>query len=161
MANDRLSQLLGVLLEADVEFVIIGGLAGVLHGAPVTTADIDIVHNKSDANVDRLLALLRAVNARMRADPRNIAPSRAHLQGSGHVLLDTDLGPLDVLCQVGVGQDYAWLLPRSEVLARGGRTLRIVDLPTLIELKLAANRAKDRLVIPLLVATLEERQAKR
>lgn len=92
VAQDRLNQLLGALLDAHIEFVVIGGLAGVLHGAPVTTADIDIVHNKSEQNVDRLLSVLATIHARMRADPRNIAPARTHLQGNGHVLLETDFG---------------------------------------------------------------------
>jgi hypothetical protein len=42
-----------------VDFIIVGGAAAVLHGAPVTTADLDIVPEQSDANVARLLGLLR------------------------------------------------------------------------------------------------------
>lgn len=73
------------------------------------------------------------------------------------MLLDSDLGPIDVLCEIGDGQDYDWLLPRSEELARGARQLRIVNLRTLIELKTAAGQLEDRMAIPVLVATMEER----
>ena len=34
--------------------------------------------------------------------------------------------------------------------------LHVIDLPTLISVKTHAGRAKDRLMLPLLVATLEE-----
>ena len=158
MAADRLIALVDALLSADVEFIVIGGLAAVLHGAPLVTADVDIVHRKTPENVARLFAVLVGLHARARADPRNLPPTESALMGSGHVLLDSDLGPIDVLCRVGEGQDYDWLLPRSEVLSSGDRSVRIVGLRTLIELKVAAGRLKDRMAIPVLVATLEERE---
>ena len=157
MAQDRLIALLDALLAGQVEFVIIGGLAAVLHGAPVTTADIDIVHRKTPDNIRRMLDVLLPLHARFRADPRNLPPTASALGGQGHVLLDSDLGPIDALCEIGPGQDYDWLLPRSDTLTRGDRSVRVVDLPTLIALKVAAGRLKDRLTIPILVATLEER----
>lgn len=95
------------------------------------------------------------MHARARGDDRNLPPTESALLGRGHILLDTDWGPVDLLCEVGAGQDYAWLLPRSEVIARGERSVRIVTLPTLIELKQSANRLKDRLMIPILLATLD------
>ncbi len=158
MATDRLIALVDTLLEAQVEFVVIGGLAAVLHGAPLVTADVDIVHRRTPENVARLLPVLLGLHARARADSRNLPPTESALMGRGHVLLDSDLGPVDVLCEIGLGQDYDWLLPRSEELSRGERRLRIVNLRTLIELKVAAGRVKDRMAIPVLVATLEERE---
>ena len=155
MATSGLIVLLDALLDAEVEFVVIGGLAAVLHGAPLVT--VDIVHRRTADNVARLLGVLLPINAHARADRRNLPPTESALLGRGHVLLDTDLGALDVLCEIGTGQDYEWLLPRSELIERGGKTARIVSLPALIELKLAANRPKDRLAIPILLATLEAR----
>lgn len=161
MAQDRLTALIDALLDAEVEFVVIGGLAAVLHGAPLVTADVDIVHRRTQENVERLLPVLLRLHARARGDTRNLPPTASALMGRGHVLLDSDLGPVDVLCEIGVGQDYDWLLPRSEELARDTRRVRIVSLPTLIELKTAAGRVKDRMAIPVLVATLEERERER
>lgn len=51
MATDRLIALVDALLDAHVEFIVIGGLAAVLHGAPLVTADVDIVHRKSPENI--------------------------------------------------------------------------------------------------------------
>lgn len=157
MATSRLIALLDALLAAEVEFVVIGGLAAVLHGAPVVTADIDIVHRRTPDNIARLLGVLLPLRARARGDSRNLPPTSSALSGRGHILLDTDWGPVNVLCEIGVGQDYDWLQPRSEVIGRGERSVRIVTLPTLIELKQAANRPKDRLAIPILMATLDAR----
>ncbi len=157
MATSRLIELLDVLLAADVEFVVIGGLAAVLHGAPLVTADVDIVHRRTLDNTAKLLGVLLPRRARARGDSRNLPPTESALMGRGHILLDTDLGAIDVLCEIGDGQDYDWLLPRSEVIQRGEHSVRIVNLPTLIELKLAAGRPKDRLAIPILLATLDAR----
>jgi hypothetical protein len=157
----QLDALIDALVDAGVEFVVIGGTAAVLHGAPVVTGDVDIVHNRTAENVARLLAVLLGVRAKARADRRNLPPTESALMGRGLVLLDTDLGPIDVLCELDPGQDYHWLKTRSDVITRGGGELRIVDLPTLIELKTKAGRLKDRLTVPILVATLEERARQR
>jgi hypothetical protein len=143
VAPSRLIALLDALLAAEVEFVVIGGLAAVLHGAPLVTSDVDIVHRRTPENIARLLRVL--------------PPTESALAGRGHILLDTDWGAVDVLCEIGDGQDYEWLQTRSELIERGGRSVRIVSLPALIELKRAANRPKDRLAIPILLATLEAR----
>ena len=65
---------------------------------------------------------------------------------------------IDVLCELDPGQDYDWLLARSEVMPVGEVPVCVVDLPTLIELKTKAGRPKDRITVPILVATLEERE---
>ncbi|TAK30892.1 MAG: hypothetical protein EPO40_06475 [Myxococcaceae bacterium] len=157
MPTPRLESLIDRLTAEGVEFVIIGGAAAMIQGAPVLTLDLDIVHRRTAENVARLLRVLTAVSARLRADRRNIVPTDAMLLGRGHVLLDTAEGPLDVLCEIGEGQDYEWLLPRVDTIERGATIVRVVDLPTLIALKTAAGRPKDRVMLPVLLATLDER----
>ena len=55
-----LSALLKGLKEADVEFVLVGGVAAVAQGAPVTTFDLDIVHRRTDVNVKKLMRFLKS-----------------------------------------------------------------------------------------------------
>ena len=55
-ASASLSEVLEGLLEAGVDFILVGGLAAVIQGAPVTTMDVDIVHSQAPQNIDRLLA---------------------------------------------------------------------------------------------------------
>jgi hypothetical protein len=67
------------------------------------------------------------------------------------------MGPLDPLCELDEGRGYEELLPNSQSVVDEGRMLRVLDLPTLIAVKAKAGRPKDRMVLPILVATLEER----
>ena len=68
------------------------------------------------------------------------------------------MGRLDILCELSDERDYEALLPHSEEVSLGSRWVRLLDLPTLIEVKTAVGRPKDRLAVPVLSATLEERK---
>ena len=109
MQPNSIESLITPLVADGVEFVVVGGMAGVLHGAPVVTKDLDIVHRRTPENVAKLLRILRSIDARLRADARRIEPTESMPSGRGHVLLDTESGPFDVLCELGVGEDYDWL----------------------------------------------------
>lgn len=135
------ASLISALQDADIEFVVVGGMAAVLHGAPVVTHDLDIVHRQTPENITRIVALLDRLHAVMRDDPRNLRPPPAAFSGRGHILLRTDLGALDVLCRLAPEQDYDWVLTHSEETTVGSRPLRVIDLPTLIAVKAATNRA--------------------
>lgn len=154
------SDLLERLLAAGVEFIVVGGGAAVMQGAPVATKDVDIVHSRSPENVERLLRVLLDLHAYDRADlaKRRLPPRAAALAGRGHLLFDTDLGELDVLCEIDGDKGYEELLPHARSLQGAGRTVLVLDLPMLIEVKARAGRPKDRWVLPLLIATLEERE---
>lgn len=154
-----LDALLLELATAGVEFVIVGGVAAVLQGAPVTTLDLDIVHRRTPENVERLLGVLRRLDAVMRYDlaDRGLRPTAEMLSGRGQLNLSTSLGPLDPLCELHEGQGYEELLAHADIVTDDGLSLHVLDLPTLIEIKARAGRAKDRLMLPVLIATLEER----
>jgi len=140
-----------------VELIVVGMAAGVLRGAPVTTIDLDIVHRRSPQNVARLLSVLGDLDAVYRHDPRRLRPAESHLSSPGHQLLVTTLGQLDCLGSVGVDQSYEDLVPRAPELDLGdGFVVRVIDLPTLIELKQEAGRPKDLAALPVLRATLAE-----
>jgi hypothetical protein len=154
-----LDALLLELTSAGVEFVIVGGVAAVLQGAPVTTLDLDIVHRRTPENVERLLGVLRRLDAVMRYDlaNRGLRPTAEMLSGRGQLNLSTSLGPLDPLCELHEGQGYEELLAHADLVTDDGLSLHVLNLPTLIEIKVRAGRAKDRLMLPVLIATLEER----
>lgn len=88
------------LVAHDVEFIVVGGMAAVLQGAPVHTIDLDIVYALSASNIDRLELALTELGAVFRDDPRRIVPNRSHLQSRGHKLLQTTAGPLDALATI-------------------------------------------------------------
>ena len=154
-------ELIRVLVDAGVEFVVVGGAAAVIHGAPLTTLDLDIVHRRTPENVQRLLSVLDEIDAYHRYDPthRRLRPTTDMLLGSGQINLATSLGPLDPLCELSPGQGYEELLSDTVMVTDGGMTIRVLGLEKLIEVKAAAGRDKDRLALPVLIATLEALQS--
>ncbi len=84
-----------------------------------------------------------------------MTPTAEALAGHGHQNLQTNHGPLDLLCQLD-DLGYDELLPRTILVEDGALSLRVLDLPTLIEVKTRAARPKDKIALPLLLATLDE-----
>jgi len=149
------------LLEAGVDFILVGGLAAVIQGAPVTTMDVDIVHSQSAENIDRLGTFLKSVGAvYRRLDDKLIEPKLRDLSGNGHVLLVTRVGPLDVLAVIEGGRSYEDLLQHTVDIDFRGHTLRVLDLKTLIELKKGSTDPKNKQRLPVLRETLRQLEEK-
>jgi len=156
-----LSEVLVGLLEAGVDFILVGGLAAVIQGAPVTTMDVDIVHSQSPENIARLLAFLKSVEAvHRRFDDKLIELKEEDLSGKGHVLLTTGIGAIDVLAVIEGGRSYEDLLEHTVDIDFRGHTLRVLDLKTLIELKKTSTNPKDKQKLPLLRETLRQLEEK-
>ncbi len=157
MKSARFADILRLLAENEVEFVVVGMVAGILQGTPVTTLDLDIVHRRSPENVARLLRVLHGIEAVYRHDPRGLRPQESHLLGPGHQLLTTTHGDLGCLGTLGEGMDYEALLGHTVGMnLPEGLTIRVLSLPALIESKERAGRPKDVAALPLLRATLDE-----
>jgi hypothetical protein len=152
--------LLRALIEDGVEFVVVGGVCAVMNGAPISTLDLDIVPDRSQDNVPRLMRSLERLDARYRdIAGRTLAPDAELLRGTGHNLFLTRSGPLDVLGEIGRGRDFSMLRGRSHVVDIGeGLEIRVLDLDALIEIKREILRDKDRATLPILERTLEERR---
>ena len=159
----RLFQMLRALHDARVEFVVVGGLAAVLDGAPINTFDLDVVHARNEPNIARLLAVLEDLDAVYRIQPeRRIRPSTSHLTSAGHQNLLTRFGWLDLLGAIGRNLTYEDLLPHSVEMDVGeGILVRVLDLETLIAIKEELGGDKDRAVLPILRRTLEEKRKSR
>lgn len=151
-------------VAAKVEFILVGGLAAVLRGAPVQTYDVDLVHSRDAANIDRLIQVLSSIDAVFRAQPwRQLRPNESHLAGKGHLNLLTRYGPVDLLGSIGQpGLTYEELLPFSNEIALGeGLQVRVLTLEKQIEIKEQLSNEKDRLMLPILRGALEkQRQSK-
>ncbi|OGQ89944.1 MAG: hypothetical protein A2289_11170 [Deltaproteobacteria bacterium RIFOXYA12_FULL_58_15] len=153
-----LTTLLERLHDAGVEFVLVGGLAAVSQGAPVTTFDVDIVHRIDPENVSRLLVLLDSLNARHRGQgDRVLRPNSRDLSAGGHCLLMTDLGALDVLGRIEGGRKYEDLVDHARDIQFRGRTMKVLDLSLLVELKRESKQPEDRQRLTILEATLRRR----
>ncbi len=144
-------------MEARVDFILVGGLAAVIQGAPVTTMDVDVVHSQSPENIVRLLSFLKSVDAvHRRLDDRLIEPKEGDLAGRGHVLLTTRIGPLDILAVIEGGRAYEELLEHTVEIDFRGHCLRVLDLKALIEFKKASTDPKDKQRLPVLKETLRQ-----
>src|SRR5690349_11794153 len=114
MHQSRPSAVLRAMHAGGVDFILVGGLAAVLNGAPVNTMDVDIVHSRDPANIARLLPVLESLDAVFRIQPeRRLRPDAGHLAGTGHLNLITRHGPLDLLGTISRDLSYADLLPHS------------------------------------------------
>jgi len=155
-----LGAILEGLIEAGVDFILVGGLAAVVQGAPVTTMDVDIVHNQSPENIAKLLAFLKSIGAfHRRPDDKLIEPQEGDISGMGHALFTTRLGPIDVLAAIEEGRAYGDLLEHTVAIGFRNHTIRVLDLKMLIQLKRASTNLKDKQRLPVLEETL--RQLKR
>jgi hypothetical protein len=146
-------------VEREVDFIVVGGVCAVLHGAPIITLDMDLVHSRQPENLPRLLSALQSLGAIYRGQgERRLSPTLSHLASPGHQLLMTSAGPLDLLGTITENNGYDELLPHTvEVQVREGLRVRILDLETLIASKEAAGRDKDKVVVPILRRVLEEK----
>jgi hypothetical protein len=151
--------ILKTLTDNNVNYIIVGGICAVLHGAPVATFDIDIVHSREPENVERLMKALEELEATYR-DPagRVIKPDKVHLSSPGHHLFMTKAGPLDLLGKLSPGKGYDELI-QNAVTLRISESLEVhlLDLETLIKTKEEAGREKDLAVMAILRKTLEEK----
>jgi predicted nucleotidyltransferase len=150
--------LLDTLARHGVEFIVVGGLAAVVQGAPIFTSDLDIVHRRTPDNIAHLLAALRELQAVYRARlPERIEPTASHLESAGHQLLSTRAGRIDVLGTVD-GHDHDALTPDTVLAEFRSIRFRTLTLERVIALKTAAGRDKDKAVLPVLRRTLELRR---
>jgi predicted nucleotidyltransferase len=150
-------RVLDALSLAGVEFVIVGGVSAVLHGAPVVTQDLGVCYRRTAENVKRLAAALGPLHPKLRGLPDgvpNVVDDRA-LQMGTNFTLDLDGEDLDLLAEMsGIG-GYDDVVGSAVELEVGGRVVKVLSLDRLIATKRAAGRAKDLAMLPLLEATLE------
>ena len=152
-----LSAIIEGLIKADVKFILVGGLAAVVQGAPVTTMDVEIVYNRSFENIAKLFAFLKSITATYRRlDDKVIELKENDLSVMGHALFTTLFGPLDVLAVVEEGKTYEDLIEHTVGIEFRGHVIRVLDLKMLIKLKRTSKDPKDKQRLPVLEETLRQ-----
>lgn len=154
-----------VLADHEVEYVLIGGLAAVLHGSPTTTTDADIVPRADSANLARLGDALRDLDARVRSeeDPEGVAfdPHPTLLAAVGMLNMTTRCGDLDLTFRpAGLGE-FETVRRGAIAIDLGDLVVHVAALDDIIRSKTAADRPKDRAVLPVLHALREELERRR
>ena len=159
------ASLFATLVAFEVEYVLIGGLAAVLHGSTAMTNDADIVPGPDPSNLERLGDALRDLDARLRvADTPEGVPFDPHpaLLASMRTLnLTTRCGDLDLAAAPDGIESYAALHDRATTFEVTGQRVTVASLADIIRSKEAADRPKDRAVLPILHALREEIEMRR
>jgi hypothetical protein len=166
MSDEQIAAVAECLNRHGVEYVIVGGGAAQPHGAPVMrTRDADVVPSKAAANLDRLGAALRDMDARLWVGPDEpeglqMAFDRGTLgQIEGFLNLITRHGPLDVTYRPDGTDGYDDLVRSVVVIRLLGVDVPVASLEDVIRSKEAAGRAKDIAVLPDLIEYSRRRRA--
>ncbi|MBK7961517.1 MAG: nucleotidyltransferase [Bdellovibrionales bacterium] len=142
----NLNNLLQLLLESEIEFVLIGGFAGVVHGSTQVTRDLDICAAVNPDGIKKLRELFKNLHPRHRMNP-NYKPSfldePKELDNVRNIYLETDFGILDVISEVtGVG-DYNRLKSQAVEIELFGQRCKVISIEDLIQSKEKMERHKD------------------
>ncbi len=152
--------LLEPLIRHDVDFVLVGGMAGSAHGSNYPSYDVDIAYARDRGNLERLVAALAEIGVTLRGGPPDL-PFQLEvrtLENGVNFTFVTPHGDLDVLADVGGVKSYDELRVASEQKELWGLPVRIASIDHLIAMKRAANRAKDRIMLEEYVVIADEQR---
>jgi predicted nucleotidyltransferase len=150
--------LLARLIEADVRFVLVGGLAVNAWGYLRATRDVDFVPDPDPENLARLDAVLRELGGKVDVDGKLLAGSAisTFLRTGDRTLVATELGQVDVLQGLPQVPPFAALEEKAKDVDLDGLAVRVCSLEHLIQMKRSSERARDREDLAALEAVQEE-----
>lgn len=139
-----------------VSFVVIGGFAADLLGAPLNTNDLDICYERTAANMGRLAEALKELGARLRVagvdDDLPFILDGKTLAAGDSFTFDTDAGALDVLGTPSGTRGFTDLRARARSVPLRDLEVLVVDIADLMRMKRASGRVKDRMHLEVLSA---------
>ncbi|MBI4374193.1 MAG: hypothetical protein HY542_04875 [Deltaproteobacteria bacterium] len=151
------------LLENNIDFVLVGGLAATLYGASTVTYDIDICFDFSGQNVQKMLDALKGLNPRVRMQSGWVGLHEIPLERLSelkNLYLQTDCGGLDLLGSLIEIGDYRQAKQRSQTIDVFNKPCQILEIEALIQIKENIGRPKDHQVALELKAILEKSRLK-
>ena len=154
----ELNRLFQCLCDAEIDFVIVGGFAAVLHGSALLTRDLDVCALLTDDNVAKLREALRELNPTHRFTSQRLSFLDNPDPGVPlkNLYLQTQWGAVDFLTSItGVG-DFQRVRGSSIEIELFGRRCRVISIEDLIVAKEALGRDKDKLAVKELRAIREK-----
>jgi hypothetical protein len=151
--------ILEVLTRHRVDFILIGGFAGVVHGSPLLTHDVDVVPEGEGSNLARLSGALTELEAKVRNGDEAPLPFRhdaTSLAGAVFWNLSTRFGDLDITFSPSGTDGYRDLHRGSIRVNVSHIKVEVAALADIIRSKEAAGRDKDRRALPILRELLAE-----
>ncbi|HET7454530.1 MAG TPA: hypothetical protein VFJ76_03325 [Solirubrobacterales bacterium] len=150
--------LLKTLERYGVDFVVIGGVAGLAQGSSYPTYDLDVAYARDPTNLRRLADALAEIGVTLRGAPPEL-PFQLDVQtlaNGANFTFDTEFGSFDVLADIAGTKSYEDLRAASRLKRIAGVEVRVASLDDLISMKRAANRVKDQLMVVEYVELAEE-----
>jgi hypothetical protein len=143
--------------EADVEFVIVGGVAIRSHGGNYVTEDLGICYSRTNENLKKIADVLQPLEPRPRNFPEELPYifDWTTLQHGTNFTFKTSMGDIDLLSEVKAVGDYMELIHHSIRVDLEGHSTYILSIPALIVAKRAAGRPKDEAGLRVLEALQE------
>jgi predicted nucleotidyltransferase len=142
----RADKILQRLTARGVDFIVVGGIAAVLHGSARNTFDLDLCFATDGANLDALGDVLVGLDARLRGvdDDVPFVPDGETLRKVELLTLSTSAGNLDLLAVPPGAPSYQRLRRNADRFDLGGFTVNVASIDDLIAMKEAAGRPKDQ-----------------
>ncbi len=135
--------------NAEVRFVLIGGVAANLQGSAAVTYDTDICFDREEGNIEKLVVLLKNLGAELRAsggdddEPLPFQLDARSIQAGGNFAFKTNLGDLDCIASPGGTSDFDTLAKKAHMVDLGNFKVAVASIDDLLLMKRKAGRAKD------------------
>lgn len=146
-----------------VDFVVIGGLAGLARGSSYPTYDLDVAYARDEANLKRMVAALKEIGVSLRGAPPDLPfqLDAITLANRSNFTFASGHGNFDVLGDIAGIHSYEDLRAASTVERIETVAVRVASIDHLISMKRAANRTKDKLMLEDYLVIADEEQRKK
>jgi hypothetical protein len=158
-----LNRLLEPLVRHGVDFVLIGGMAGLVQGSNYPSYDLDVVYSRSRDNIARLVAALKEIGVRLRGAPPELEfiLDERTIENGANFSFVTPFGDFDVLGEVAGLKGFEDLMTAAERKEVAGHSILVASIDHLIAMKRAANRPKDRNMLEEYLVIADRRQSRK
>ena len=138
-------RLIEAFTDHEVDIVVVGAIALVLHGSPRVTRDLDVCYSRESSNLKRLAEALQPFAPTLRGAPEGLpfALDAATLRAGLNFTLTSKAGDIDLLGELAGLGGYAAVHRLSQPMTLYGRSVRVLSLDGLERAKRAAGRLKD------------------
>jgi len=153
-------KLLGPLIAHGVDFVLIGGQAGISHGSAYPSYDLDVLYARGHDNVVRLVAALDEIGVRLRGAPKDLpfVLDAKTIENGANFTFITPYGDFDVLADADGMPSYEDLRAAAVDREMFGHIVKVASLDHLIAMKRAAGRTKDKLAVEEYIVLADEQR---